>query len=364
MKTVRFVSKNRSEFAATLRKNVYAYFKENNIPVTDNGEMVLQAVVLFLVYITPFILILTVPMSMFSMLVLSVITGAGMSGTAMCAMHGAAHGSFSDKPWLNKLFSASMFALGGNPFTWKVQHNIMHHTFTNIHGLDEDIRSRAFIRLSRYSPIFSVNRYQHLYAFFLYGLMTLSQITKDFWQVREYNRTGITKQQQRNPAGEYVKLFVTKAIYLLIVIGLPILLTDFSWWQVLIGFFVMHFTAGLIMSIIFQMAHIVEGVDQPLPDPEGNIDNEWVIHQLYTTADFARNNTVLNWLIGGLNFQIEHHLFPNICHVHYPAIAPIVERTAHEFGLPYIAKPTFINAIGSHLRTLKELGRTGPAELA
>ena len=119
----------------------------------------------------------------------------------------------------------------------------------------------------------------------------------------------------------------------------------------------MHWVGGLIMSTIFQMAHVVEGAVQPLPNAEGIIETDWAVHELRATSDFARNNLFLNWYAGGLNFQIEHHLFPNICHVHYRNIAPIVENTARQFGLIYNLKPTFAAALISHVKRLKELGK-------
>jgi linoleoyl-CoA desaturase len=137
---------------------------------------------------------------------------------------------------------------------------------------------------------------------------------------------------------------------------LPILFTPYTWWQVLIGFFILHFTSGIIMSTVFQMAHVVNGVEQPLPNKNNIITNEWAVHQLRTTANFAKDNKLLNWYVGGLNFQIEHHLFPNICHIHYPKIAPIVEKTALDFGIAYNTKSTFLNALKSHIKRLKELG--------
>ena len=361
MKTIRFISKDRTLFAATLRKNVNTYFKEKDLSMKGNGVIAIKFAIFFTLYVAPFILILTFQMNAWTALLLSVLAGIGMSGTGMSVMHDASHGSLSEKKWINKLMGASMYTFGGSTFNWNMQHNVMHHTFTNILGFDEDIEERAVIRLCKHVPATKLHRYQHIYALFLYGFMTLSLVTKDFRQLRNYNKLGITKQQHANPVHEFLKLIATKIIYLFVFIALPLLLTDFSWWQILLGFLVMHFTAGVIMSTIFQMAHVVEGADQPLPNLDGNIDNDWAIHQLYTTANFARNNTILNWFIGGLNFQIEHHLFPNICHVHYRDIAPIVEQTALDFGLPYNIKPTFLGAVASHLRTLKELGRTSPA---
>jgi linoleoyl-CoA desaturase len=250
-----------------------------------------------------------------------------------------------------------MYLLGSNVFNWKIQHNILHHTNTNIDGFDGDIDSKGPIRLSHSAPYKKFHRYQHIHAFFFYGLMTLSKLVQDFTQLAEYNKAGITRQLKRNPVWEYIKMVALKILYLFIFIGLTIFFTDFTWWQVLIGFLIMHWTAGFILSIIFQLAHVVEGAEQPLPNHDGIVENDWAVHELATTANFGRNNWLLTWYVGGLNFQIEHHLFPHICHVHYSAISPIVERTAIEYGLNYNLKPRFRDAVRSHIRMLKVLGR-------
>jgi linoleoyl-CoA desaturase len=283
--------------------------------------------------------------------------GIGMAGIGMSVMHDAAHGSSTDKKWLNKLLSHTIYMIGGSVFTWNIQHNVKHHTFTNIRGHDEDINTKAIIRLSNQAPLKKIHRFQYIYAFFFYTLMTVAKLFNDFAQLAEYNKTGMTARQNANPRIELIKLIVFKLAYVFVFLGLPIIITGFSWWIILPAFFLMHLTAGGIMSVIFQMAHIAEGVEQPTLNSEGNIENEWAIHELETTANFARNNRLLGWFIGGLNFQIEHHLFPNVCHVHYREISPIVERTAKEFGLNYNIKPTFFNAIISHTKTLKILGK-------
>jgi linoleoyl-CoA desaturase len=188
-------------------------------------------------------------------------------------------------------------------------------------------------------------------------LMTLAKLVNDFRQLLEYNKTGLTQQQNAKPGHELAKMIAIKAAYLFVFIGLPLLLTSYPWWLLLVVFLTMHLTAGILMSIVFQMAHIIEGAEQPLPNSQGTIENEWAVHELLTTANFARNNRFLSWMIGGLNFQIEHHLFPGICHIHYRKLSPIVEQTAKEFGLRYNYVPTFRAAFLSHIRMLKSLGR-------
>ncbi|MGZ4033406.1 MAG: fatty acid desaturase family protein [Bacteroidia bacterium] len=359
MKVVRFISDDpiQKQFAVAVRKNVHNYFKEKGISTKGNITMLIKAIAMLSIYLVPFIIILTVHMAKLPAFLLVILMGIGEAGIGMSVMHDAVHGAFSEKQWVNKLFGSTMFLLGSTTFNWKIQHNILHHTFTNIYGFDQDIETKAVIRLNNHAPIKRAHKFQYIYAFFFYGLMTLSKLITELGQLMEYNKAGITKEQHSKPGVEIWKLIITKIVYLSIVIGLPLLFTDFRWWQILLGFAFLHITAGMIMSTIFQMAHVVEGAEQPVPDENGVIKNEWMVHELHTTSDFARNNLFLNWYIGGLNFQIEHHLFPHTCHIHYRKIAPIVEKAAKEFGFFYNLKPSFSSALSSHIIRLKELGR-------
>lgn len=363
MRNIKFKSsdESQSQFAAALRKNVDQYFQDTAISPKGDWTLRIKALAMLVMYIVPFVLILILPMSAWVALPLVIIMGIGTAGIGMGVMHDAVHGSYSRQPWENKLMGSSMYLLGSHVFVWFVQHNVMHHTYTNIDGMDGDIGPRGPLRLSEHAPLKKMHRYQHLYAFLLYGLMSISKLVRDFSQLSEYNKSGITKAQRHSPVMEWVKLVGFKALYLVAIIGLPLLLTDFNIWQVLAGFFIMHWVTGVILATIFQLAHVVEGAEQPLEHANGLIDNDWVVHELLTTANFAKNNRLLNWYVGGLNFQIEHHLFPHISHIHYPKIAPIVERTANEFGYSYNMKPTFRDALASHVRRLKELGNMDPA---
>jgi linoleoyl-CoA desaturase len=359
MKTLKFRNDNptQKQFGFEVRKNVSTYFKEKGISTKGNTPMFLKAIVMLSIYIVPFIVLLTFPVNYLFACLLLILMGIGEAGIGMSVMHDAAHGAFSEKKWLNSLVASSMYILGSNTFNWKVQHNILHHTFTNIYGYDQDIETKAALRLSKHAPLKKHHRFQFIYAFLFYGLMTLSKLITDFGQLLDFNKAGITEEQNTKPNKEIFKLIITKIIYVFFIIILPVLVTDYKWWQVLLGFGIIHFTAGIIMSTVFQMAHVVEGVYQPLPDIDGVIKNEWAVHELFATSDFARNSVFLSWYVGGLNFQIEHHLFPNTCHIHYPKIAPIVQETASRYGLTYNLKPSFLSALISHIRMLKLLGK-------
>ncbi|HTL81416.1 MAG TPA: acyl-CoA desaturase [Bacteroidia bacterium] len=362
MKRVKFsgTDPNEKQFAEEVRKNVNAYFRENGISTRGNATMYIKTFVMLSLYLAPFIILLSVHTGVWIGIAFVILMGIGEAGIGMSVMHDAAHGSYSDNKFVNEVFASTMYLMGTNKFNWKIQHNILHHTFTNIYGFDPDIETKAVIRLCSHAPARKYQRFQQYYAFFFYGLMTLAKLLSDLGQLLEFNRDGITEEQHRKPGKEVFKLVVIKIAYFAIILGLPFLFTSYTWWQILIGFSILHLTAGMIMSTVFQMAHVVEGTDQPLPDANGVIHMDWMAHQLHTTSDFARNNFILNWYVGGLNFQIEHHLFSNICHVHYKKIAPIVERTARQFGLPYNLKPTFGSALASHARRLKTLGELPP----
>ena len=359
MERIKFHSENsyEKEFAHEVRKRIGLYFKENNISIYGNLNMYLKTIIMLGVYLVPFILILTLPLSQWAALLMAVFMGIGEAGIGMSVMHDGAHGSYSFKGWVNKLASSTMFLLGSNTFNWKIQHNLKHHTFTNIYNFDTDISTQAVIRLSEHAPLKKYNRYQQYYAFPLYGLMTIVRFFFEINILLDFNRKGITKELHANPLWEVVKMIAIKMIYLAIIFGLPLLFTDLSFWQVLLGFVILHLVAGMIMSTVFQMAHVVEGTYQPLPDQENTIHDNWMIHQLKATSDFGRKNGLLSWYIGGLDFQIEHHLFQNICHIHYPTIAPIVQKTAEEYGYKYNLNPTAFHALASNFRRLRELGR-------
>ena len=358
MRTIRFVGNDirQKEFATAVRKNVNEYFRENGISKKGDWTMTAQTVIMLSAYIIPFVLVCTLPMSFGMACLLMSLSGIGAAGVGMCIMHGAAHASFSDKEWLNEILAGTMYMLGSGVTNWKIQHNMMHHTYTNILAHDEDIASKGPIRLSEHAPLKKIHKYQYLHAFFFYGMMTLFKLFGDFRKLKLYKKEGLMRQQNVTDTSETIKLILVKTLYLAIFIGLPILITPFHWWQVIILFLIMHWFVGFILSTVFQLAHVVEGAEQIEPNEHGIIELEWAVHELRTTSDFGRNNHLLNWYVGGLNFQIEHHLFPNICHIHYPKIAPIVERTAIEYGIPYNLKPRFRDALASHVKRLKELG--------
>ena len=345
------------EFWSDLRRRVNRYFKDNQIKKTATAYYYFKGAIMAMLLWFPLVALVMFDMNVGVFLLMWLIMGIGKAGVGMNVMHDANHESVSKKKSVNMLLGASMYLLSGNVFNWKVQHNVLHHTYTNLHGKDGDINPKGVLRFHAKTPYSKKYKYQMYYAPLLYAVSTLNWVLyKDFGQLFEWTKSGITKQMKTTQTKELIILILSKIAYLSVFIGLP-LWSGYSIGMILLGFVIMHAATGLILTFIFQMAHIVNEVEHPL-DSEMNVTTNFAVHQLSTTSNFATNNKLLTFFSGGLNFQVEHHLFPGICHVHYPRISKIVKETAKEYGVKYHEHDTFIEALRSHMLYLKKLGTT------
>ncbi|AWV88341.1 fatty acid desaturase family protein [Bradymonas sediminis] len=352
---ITFDNRRNRDFSKTVKARVNAYFAENNLSKFANAAMIRKTIALFTLYFGSYALIISDILPVWGMWAMCFVMGLGMAGIGFSVSHDALHGAYSANKHVNRLLGLSFDLLGANGYIWKITHNVIHHTYTNIQGHDEDLEVAGFIRLSPNTEHQPIHRLQHLLAFPAYSFATF------FWVfIKDYKyflqRDLGPYKDKKHPASEWAILIVTKLIYYGYIIAVPMLLLDITWLQFAIGFFTLHLTAGLTLGIIFQLAHIVEDTEHPVADTDDTIPEHWLVHQMATTADFAQDNKFLCWYIGGLNFQIEHHLFPRICSIHYPDIASIVRQTAREYGVPYHCYETFGDAVGSHYRTLKRFG--------
>jgi linoleoyl-CoA desaturase len=356
---IRFVSRDKNIFFATLRQRVDEYFIQNSISSHANTTMVVKTIVLFIAYLLPFALILTLQPPFWISMGLWLLMGISVAGIGMSVMHDANHGAYSSNKKVNEWVGYSLNLLGGAVFNWKLQHNVLHHTYTNVVHMDDDIEDKLVLRFSPHTEVKGVHKLQYTYAFLFYGVLTLYWvIAKDFVQYFKYTRNGVNTNTPKQNAVILTKIILLKTIYLIAMLAVPVMVFGLPFSHVISGFLIMHFAAGLILTVVFQLAHTVEGTSHPLPDEHGNIENSWAIHQMNTTVNFSRNNKWISWYVGGLNYQVEHHLFPRVCHVHYPAISSIVKETAEEFGIPYMENPTFMDALKSHINTLQRFGKT------
>ena len=357
LKKVTFKNAGAGEFYSTLKKRVDEYFKTKNISETGDWRMVTKTVILLSVYFTAYAILFTSFATMWVMIGMVVILGICTAAIGFNVAHDAIHGSYSKNDNVNYLVGFAMNLIGGNRYVWSITHNIIHHTYTNIHEFDEDIEiAPGLVRLSQYQKHTPMHRVQQYTAFLLYGFASFFWVlVKDYKKM--YQKDIGPYIDKKHPTKEFVLLFFTKAIYYTYTIILPLIFLPITWWQFLIGYLLMHMVAGIILGVVFQLAHTVEATDQTALSNSGVIDNNWAIHQMETTSNFAMNSRIINWYVGGLNFQVEHHLFPRVCHVHYPAISKIVKQTADEFNVPYNYHQTFMSAVRSHFRLLKALSK-------
>lgn len=320
--------------------------------------MIIKTIVMLCVFFGPLIIMSTglvsSPILIFALYITS---GLGMAGVGMGVMHDAIHGSYSKNKLVNKYVGYSLNLIGANSNVWRVQHNVLHHTYTNVHEGDDDINAPFFLRFSPNAKHYWIHQFQHLYIWFFYGLSTISWITtKDFVRVKRYHGMGFF-----NKEGEYrkelMKITGWKLLYYSYALILPLIMIPLPAWIIVLAFLSMHFVTGICISLVFQTAHIVSDATFPVSDQQGLISNDWTVHQLATTSNYAPKSRVFSWLIGGLNFQVEHHLFPNICHIHYSNLSKIVTQTAEEFNVPYMVKETFGAALVDHVKMLRQLGR-------
>ncbi|SFE97495.1 linoleoyl-CoA desaturase [Chitinophaga sp. CF118] len=363
LEIVRFAPKGKDSFMEAVGKAVNEYFESNRISTYANTEMWVKTAVMLTLYFAPCTLIITGvaagnPWLFFGFWFLM---GIGMTGIGTSVMHDANHGAYSANKRVNNFIGHILELIGGYVANWKIQHNILHHTYTNIAGLDEDIDSIKLLRFSPNQPRHWYHRYQYIYAWFFYMIMTLFWMTvKDYIQVFRYKQHDLLVKQKVTLKTAVLRISLAKVFYYAYILVLPIIFSGMPWYLVLAGFLGMHFVAGLFLSCIFQPAHVIGASAFSLPVEIGDqkrMEDSWAVHEVANTTNYAPRSRILSWFIGGLNYQIEHHLFSGICHVHYRKLAPIVKSITTSFKIPYNVQSNFIQALWAHGKMLKQLGK-------
>jgi linoleoyl-CoA desaturase len=340
-----------------LKQRIDQYFKEQGISKHANLEMVLKTIFFLILFVSLYALILLEVFAGFYQILLAMMLGMTMAFIGFNICHDALHGAYSANKKVNKTLGFLFNVIGANAYMWNITHNIVHHSYTNVVHHDEDIEiAPGLVRVSSTDKWNKLHRYQHIYAFFLYTLTTLAWFFKKDYKKFFQKRIG-DSHINKHPRIEYFNLFFYKFIYYGLFIIIPLMVMEASWQQFLAGFLAMNFAEGVVLGLVFQLAHVVEDTNIVEATAENNIEEAWAAHQMKTTANFATKSKLAFFLCGGLNFQVEHHLFPKICHIHYRNLSPIVAETAKEFGLPYHNNETFFTALQSHYQLLKKMGQ-------
>jgi linoleoyl-CoA desaturase len=349
---LRFTGDN--AFQLEVRRRVRAHLRATGRRERGGAEMYAKTAIIFASFASSYALLVFAATEWWQALALAVALGITIVAIGFNIMHDANHEAYSDRRWVNRIMATTLDLVGGSSYFWHWKHNVFHHTFVNVTGYDTDVDLAGFGRLTPHHRHAWIHRWQHLYVWFLYGALAVK------WQLYDDFRCAITRRMadHRCPSPRRWQLVVFvggKLVFLSLAFVLP--LTLHATWVVASTYAVIAIVVGVVLAVVFQLAHCVEEADFPFDGGDGRMATPWAVHQVETSVDFARENRPASWLLGGLNFQIEHHLFPRICHVNYPAIAPIVEQTCRAFGVEYKYNETFLTALRSHYRWLRAMGR-------
>jgi len=348
-------------FQRELRRRVEAHFKQSGQKQRDGARIYLKMAIILATFMASYVLLVFFAATWWQGLLLSIVLGVATAQIGFNIQHDAGHQAFSERRWINKCMAMTLDLVGGSSYVWHWKHAHFHHTYVNIDGYDSDIHLGALARFSPQQKRYAHHRWQHIYLWMLYGLTVVSwHLHDDF---RDVLTGTIGKRRFPRPRGKDLAVFVIgKLVFFTLALGLPLMFHSLG--AVLLCYGVVAVVAGLQLALVFQLAHAVEEAAFPAPSEPGRMNTPWAIHQLDTTANFSRDSRVITWLVGGLNFQVEHHLFPRICHIHYPAISRVVEATCREYGVPYHANRSFGAGLASHYRWLRRMGQPDAAPAA
>ena len=342
-------------FLTVLRQRVDEMFSNTGRRRRDCAAMYTKTAIILSWFVASYVLLVVWASVWWQALPLAICLGLAMASIGFNIQHDGSHAAYSNRQWVNNLMAMALDLLGGSSFFWKKTHNQIHHSYTNITGHDGDIDMGVLGRLSPHQQTRRFHRLQHLYLWVLYGFLPFK------WQFYDDMRGAVTGQigihRFTRPRGRELVVFVAgKLLFLSVAFVIPMLLHP--WYVVLLFFFVASFVQGLTLSIVFQLAHCLEEAEFPMPQTDsGQMEKAWAVHQVETTVNFACGSRLITWFTGSLNHQIEHHLFPQICHVNYPAISELMEETCRDFGVRYAAHDSLWSAVRAHYRWLRQMGR-------
>ncbi len=341
-------------FHSLLRNRVHAYFDRTGLERRDSAAMVVKSAVILGWFVLVYGLLVFQVRSWWGAVALSIALGLAIAAIGFNIQHDGGHGAYSRHRWVNRAAAMTLDLLGGSSLIWAHKHNGLHHTFTNISGHDDDINLGLIGRLSPHQPHQWWHRWQHLYLWPLYGMLPIKwQFFDDFADLAARGRGD--RSLPRLEAADWVVFLAGKLIFFSLAFLVPLQRHPLG--SVLGCYVMVAMVQGIVLSVVFQLAHCVEEADFPGMDPSSAAMGPWADHQLATTVDFSRSNGLLSWLLGGLNFQVEHHLFPRICHIHYPEISRIVEQTCLDCGVPFRCHRSFLSGVASHYRWLRRMGQ-------
>jgi len=347
---------SKDRYFRVLARRIDAYFEEEGISKKANGLFIVKNLAFVLIAAGLYLAILSGAFYGWRLGFLFVLFGVFVTILLFSVAHDASHDAISNRKWVNRLLAYVWNVAGISSYFWGLKHNVAHHGFTNIPGKDDDIDQSKLVRLNPNAERKWFHKYQHIYAPFLYALLSLNIIyIKDFKLLMQHDFGN--KRVRRHPRRELWILLATKLFFVGYMIVIPKIMLGISWGQILGYHVLMHLAIGLFIGLVLVPVHVTGESAYRLPDTAGKVHCDWRVQQLEATVDFAANNYLVNWITGGLNTHVVHHLYPSVNHIHYFHLTRIIKQTASEYNFPY-RNYSLVRVFTEHLRFLKMLGST------
>ena len=351
---VRYAPPEKSSFYKELRKEITIYLQSRRSDGRASAGMVVKILICVSLFILCYVQYLSASTGYTDWLLWCFGLGFSSMLIGVNIGHDAVHDALFRKKWMNKTLSHSFDIIGISSYLWYLKHNVLHHKYPNVTGVDLDIEASPFLRLSPADTLRKWHHYQHLYAPFIYMLFSLNLLFLNDWMLlKKVKRRDIDGKP--HPKSAIISIICWKFLYLFFMVALPLIMLPFSWLQILCGFLLMHAALSIMLALVLLPSHLFEQTIFSNEHVKGVISEDWAIHQVLTTLDFAPKSAVANFLLGGFNTNVIHHLFPKICHCYYKPLTAILIIKAGEYNIVY-NHTSFLGAIKSHFQLLKKLG--------
>ncbi len=348
--------KSDDPFYHDVKARVSRYFKMSGLKPRDCPQTYFKSLIIMCWVATSYILLVFVSNAWWQTIPLAISLGLSIAAVGFNIQHDGGHRAYSRHRWINRLMASSLdFFGGGSSYIWDHKHNTLHHTYPNIAEHDDDIDVGILGRFSPQQKRLGFHRLQHIYMWALYAMLTIKwQLIDDF---RDVITGRVGTHPFKRPKGRALAIFICgKIFFLSLAFVVPMLFHPIG--TALITYALVSCFVGIMLSVVFQLAHAVQPAQFPAPDlATGRMENEWAVHQIETTVNFSRHSRILTWYLGGLNYQVEHHLFPRICHKHYPRLARLVKKACAKHGVQYNDHGSFLAGVTSHFRWLRKMGQ-------
>jgi linoleoyl-CoA desaturase len=351
---IRFKQARGGAFYSAVNQEVRDYFARTGKSRFADRVIFIKGVLYFSIAVGAYALILVGGFGPWFMLALANVYGIGALLLAINVGHDGAHATLSRHQWINRAaLYGSFMLIGADPYLWQLRHVRSHHVFPNVNGSDIDIDSNVFLRLSPNHPKRWYQRYQHLYAPFVFWLVDIHTV---FIQDVQYlfKRRLANMVDIRHPPSAYVGFVACKLVFLAIVFVIPALALPIPWWQVLIGALLMSFVSSCVFVYLLIGTHFAEETTFPAPNKDGELDHDWATHAMLTSLDWNPYSRIAHAIAGGSNAHAAHHLFPNVSHAHYREITRLIAKVAAELGVPHHVT-IFHRMVRSHFRFLRTM---------